>query len=136
MLPIVLVITDLLAVGANRHNSLQLFDLCQSILKFSGGLQEEFSVSGLEGQELEHPVALFTSPDTQHIYVADAGTGRIVQLTKEGTFVRQFLPPRSDEDLFGSLRDISVDEVGGFLVALTSDGLFVAPLDQPPAALQ
>lgn len=108
----------------------------QSILKFSGGLQEEFSASGLEGQELEHPVALFTSPDTQHIYVADAGTGRIVQLTKEGTFVRQFLPPRSDEDLFGSLRDISVDEVGGFLVALTSDGLFVAPLDQPPAALQ
>jgi DNA-binding beta-propeller fold protein YncE len=108
----------------------------QNILRFSGGLQDEFSVSGLEGQELEHPVALFTSPDTQHIYVADAGAGRIVQLTKEGAYVQQFLPPRGSEDLFQDLRDISVDEATGHLVAVASEGLFVAPIEQPPAAIQ
>jgi len=108
----------------------------QKILKFSGGLQEEFTVSGLEGQELEDPVALFTSPDTQHVYVADAGLGRIVQLTKEGAFVRQFLPPRADEDVFERLRDFSVDEAAGHLVAVTSHGLFVAPIEQPPAVIQ
>jgi hypothetical protein len=108
----------------------------QNILKFSGGLQEEFSLSGLEGQELENPVALFTSPDSQHIYVADAGAGRIVQLTKEGAFVQQFRPPRGSEDLFQGLRDISVDEAAGHLVALASEGLFVAPIEQPPAVIQ
>jgi len=108
----------------------------KNILKFSGGLEEAFSLSGLEDQELQDPVAMFTSPDAQHIYVADAGGGRIVQFTKEGAFVRQFRPPRDDEDLFQSLQDISVDEAQGHLVALTSDGLFVAPIQQPPSALQ
>jgi type II secretory pathway pseudopilin PulG len=108
----------------------------KSILKFSGGLEEPFSLSGLEDQELQDPVAMFTSPDTQHIYVADAGAGRIVQFTKEGDFVRQFRPPREDEDLFQSLQDISVDEAQGRLIALTSSGLLVAPIQQPPSVLQ
>ena len=108
----------------------------KSILTFSGGLQEAFSLSGLDDQELENPVALFTSPETQHIYVADAGRGRIVQLTKEGAFVRQFLPPREEEDLFLNLQDISVDEARGQLIALTSDGLFVAPIQQPPSVIE
>ena len=108
----------------------------KSILRFSGGLQEAFSLSGLDDQELENPVALFTSPEAQHIYVADAGRGRIVQFTKEGAFVRQFLPPREEEDLFLNLQDISVDEARGQLVALTSDGLFVAPIQQPPSVIE
>jgi DNA-binding beta-propeller fold protein YncE len=108
----------------------------KSILKFSGGLEEPFSLSGLEDQELQDPVAMFTSPDTQHIYVADAGAGRIVQFTKEGAFVRQFRPPSEDEGFFQSLQDIFVDEAQGHLIALTSSGLFVAPIQQPPSALR
>ena len=108
----------------------------KSILKFSGGLQESYSLSGLDGQALEDPVALFTSPETQHIYVADAGNGRVVQFTKEGAFVRQFLPPREEGDAFLNLQDISVDQAQGQLVALTSDGLFVAPIQQPPAVIE
>jgi serine/threonine protein phosphatase PrpC len=106
------------------------------ILKFSGGLPEGFSITGLEDQGLQAPVAIFTSPETQHLYVGDAGLGRVVQLTKEGAFVRQFLPPREDEGLFQSLKDLWVDEAGGKLVVLTSEGLFVAPLEQPPPTLQ
>jgi DNA-binding beta-propeller fold protein YncE len=108
----------------------------KSILRFSGGLQEEYSLSGMEGHELENPVAIFASPDAQHVYVADAGAGRIVQLNKEGAFVRQFLPPRDDGDVFSTLRDVSVDEVGGRLIVLTSEGLFVSPIQQPPSTIQ
>jgi type II secretory pathway pseudopilin PulG len=108
----------------------------KSILKFSGGLEEPFSLSGLEGQELQEPVAMFTSSDAQHIYVADAGAGSIVQFTKEGAFVRQFRPPREEEGFFQSLHDIYVDEAQGRLIALTSNGLFVAPIQQPPSVLR
>jgi hypothetical protein len=103
----------------------------QTILKFSGGLQEDFAITGLGDQALQDPVA-----DTQYLYIADAGLGRIVQLTKEGAFVRQFLPPRDDEALFQGLRDVWADEVRGELVALTSEGLFVSPFEQPPSALE
>jgi len=108
----------------------------KNILKFSGGLQADFSVTGLGDQGLQDATALFTDPDTQYLYVADAGLARIVQLTKEGVFVRQFLPPREHEALFQGLQDVWVDEVQGELVVLTSDGLFVAPLEQPPSTLQ
>jgi hypothetical protein len=107
----------------------------QTILKFSGGLQEVFSITGLEDQGLQTAVAIFTSPETEHLYVGDAGLGRVVQLTKEGAFVRQFLPPREDEGLFQDLKDLWVDEARGELVVLTSEGLFVAPLEQPPSTL-
>jgi hypothetical protein len=106
------------------------------ILKFSGGLQVDFSVTGLGDQGLQGATALYTDPDTQHIYVADAGLARIVQLTKDGVFVRQFLPPREEEELFQGLQDVWVDEIQGELVVLTSDGLFVAPVEQPPSTLQ
>jgi DNA-binding beta-propeller fold protein YncE len=108
----------------------------KSILKFSGGLQESFSLSGLDDQALEDPVALFTSPETQHIYVADAANGRVVQFTKEGAFVSQFLPPFEDADAFLNLQDIAVDESQGQLVALTSAGLFVAPIQQAPSVIE
>jgi DNA-binding beta-propeller fold protein YncE len=106
------------------------------ILRFSGGVEEPFSVSGLGDQSLQNPVAVYTSPETQHIYVADAGAGRIVQLTKEGAFVRQFFPPRDEEGVFQTLQGLFVDEAQGLLVALTAEGLFLAPLEQPPAAIQ
>ncbi len=108
----------------------------QDILKFSGGISETFAITGLEGQELRNPVAIFTSPDTQHLYVADAGEGRIVQLTKEGAFVGQFLPPRQDGEAFSDLCDLAVDEARGKLLALTADGLFVASIHQPPSTIQ
>jgi DNA-binding beta-propeller fold protein YncE len=106
------------------------------ILRFSGGVAEPFSISGLEDQDLQNPVAIYTSPETQHIYVADAGAGRIVQLTKEGAFVRQFFPPRDEEGVFQTLQGLFVDEAQGLLVALTAEGLFLAPIEQPPAAIQ
>lgn len=97
-----------------------------SIVKFSGGLQEAFSVQGLDDRELENPTAIFASPQTEYIYVADAANERIVQLTKEGAFVRQFRPSRDSIDAFQDLHDLSVNEETGELFVLTSEALSLA----------
>ncbi len=98
------------------------------IVKFSGGLPEAFSVTGLDDQGLQNPVAIFASPETEYLYVADAGTERIVQLTKEGAFVRQFRPSRESAEAFRDLRDVCVDEERGELLVLTPEALFLAPI--------
>ncbi|NIN64113.1 MAG: hypothetical protein GTO63_05330 [Anaerolineae bacterium] len=102
------------------------------ILKFSGGLPEDFSVTGLDDRGLQNPVAIFASPEADYLYVADAGNERIVQLTKEGAFVRQFLPPRESSDAFQDLRDMCVDEERGELLVLTSEALFLTPMTGSP----
>lgn len=59
------------------------------ILKFIGGQPAPFELVGLY-EPLRNPTALFTNEEANSLYVADAGNKRIVQLTKEGRFLRQF----------------------------------------------
>lgn len=59
------------------------------ILKFLGGQPAPFELVGLY-EPLRNPTALFTSEEAEFLYIADAGNKRIVQLTKEGRFLRQF----------------------------------------------
>ncbi|GAI87810.1 unnamed protein product [marine sediment metagenome] len=59
------------------------------ILKFLGGQPAPFELVGLY-EPLRNPTALFTNEEANSLYVADAGNKRIVQLTKEGRFLRQF----------------------------------------------
>jgi hypothetical protein len=58
------------------------------ILKFDNGQPAPFGITGLY-EPLQSPTALFTSEESQFLYIADRGNRRIVQLTKEGGFVRQ-----------------------------------------------
>lgn len=59
------------------------------ILKFLGGQPAPFELVGLY-EPLRNPTALFTSEEAEFLYVADAGNKRIVQISKEGRFLRQF----------------------------------------------
>jgi hypothetical protein len=95
--------------------------------KYLSGEPVEFNVSGLD-MPFNNPVAIFTAPneEVQHIYVADAGNQRIVQLNKDGSFVRQFKPRAGEAVSFASLQDIFVDEIGGRLYILDSNNLYVA----------
>jgi len=102
------------------------------ILRFSGGEEDAFSISGLDDRELQDPIAIFASPETDYIYVADAGNERIVQLDKEGAFVRQFLTVGENAGVFQNLQDVFVNEAGGELLALNSDGLYLALIPEPP----
>jgi DNA-binding beta-propeller fold protein YncE len=73
-------------------------------------------------------VAVFTAPDeeVQYVYVADAGNQRVVQLEKDGRFMRQFKPREGEAVSFANLQDIFVDEIGGRLYILDSNNLYVA----------
>ncbi|MEM7342977.1 MAG: hypothetical protein AAF485_01930 [Chloroflexota bacterium] len=97
--------------------------------KFEGGVRAEFNVTGLD-IPFNNPVSVFTAPDedVQYIYVADAGNQRIVQLEKDGRFVRQLKPQRGNALTFANLQDVYVDEIGQRLYILDSNNLYLATL--------
>ena len=95
------------------------------IMKFTAGEREPFVVEGLE-EGLLNPQAIFTNPETNHIYVVESG--RIVELTKEGRFVRQLRPSREEEEAFQELSTVFVDEEKGRLFILSGKRLYLADL--------
>ncbi len=96
------------------------------ISKFEAGQPVGFDVTGLD-KPFSNPVSIFTAPNevVQHIYVADAGNRRVVQLNKDGSFMRQFKPREGEPVSFANLQDIFVDEIGGRLYVLDSNNLYV-----------
>ena len=62
------------------------------------------------------------SGDSHPLFVADAGNERVVQLTSEGTFQRQFRAPLESTAMQG-LRDVFVDP-NNRLYVLTTRGLY------------
>lgn len=94
--------------------------------KYQSGQPVEFTLTGLD-KPFKNPASVFTAPDeqVQYVYVADAGNQRIVQLEKDGRFVRQFKPREGEEVAFANLQDIYVDEIGSRLYILDSNNLYV-----------
>ena len=92
----------------------------------SGRLVEDFTITGLD-IPFNNPVAIYTAPDeeVQHIYVADAGNQRVVQLNKDGSFVRQFKPLAGEDVTFAHLQNIYVDEIGSKMYILDSNNLYL-----------
>jgi hypothetical protein len=92
----------------------------------SGQPTDDFNVRELD-KPFNNPVSIFTAPneEVQYIYVADAGNQRIVQLNKDGSFVRQFKPRLDEAVSFANLQDIFVDEISGRLYILDSNNLYV-----------
>ncbi|MDM8531981.1 hypothetical protein QUF63_12480 [Anaerolineales bacterium HSG25] len=103
------------------------------VSKFRSGRPDEFALTGLD-KPLKAPVSIFTAPDeeVQHIYIADAGNQRIVQLNKDGSFVRQFKPAVGEAVSFANLQDIFVDEISQRIYILDSNNLYMG--DMPALA--
>ena len=57
--------------------------------------------------------------------MVDAGNQRVVQLNKDGSFVRQFKPRTGVVISFANLQDIFVDEIGGRMYILDSNNLYL-----------
>lgn len=102
------------------------------ISKYTGGHSETFNISGLD-KPFKLASAIFTAPneEVQHLYIADAGNQRIVQLNKDGSFVRQFKPELGQNSTFANLQDIFVDEIGQKLYILDSNNLYLATMPTP-----
>jgi hypothetical protein len=98
-----------------------------TIRKFEGGVPVEFQVTELD-KPLNRASAIYTAPDdiAQYIYVADAGNARVVQLNKDGRFIRQFKPRDEDKVDLNTLRSLFVDELSGKLYLLNDHALYVA----------
>jgi hypothetical protein len=63
--------------------------------------------------------------------VADAGNGRVVQLNKDGRFIRQFKPRDEQTADFSTLRSIFVDELTGKLYLVNDHALYIANITPP-----
>ncbi len=101
------------------------------LLKFFRGEPQPFEFKGLP-DPLNAPTAVATSVDSDYLYVADAGNGRIVEFTKEGKFVRQFRP--SQGDALRGVRSLYLDQASSVFYILTADKLYKADLPKPAAA--
>lgn len=80
-----------------------------TVLRFRAGVPIPFELSGLT-TPLKKPVAIFTRPEVDAVYIADAGNQRIVEFDKNGAFVRQFKPSAEKSDEFQNLQDFTVNE--------------------------
>jgi hypothetical protein len=102
-----------------------------TVQKFEGGAPAPFEIMGID-RPLSNPTAIYTGPDhlVQFIYIADAGNQRIVQLDKDGRFVRQIRPREEESVPFDSLKSIFVDESANKLYFLDNQSLYIANI--PP----
>ncbi len=96
------------------------------VRRFSAGKEEKFDVKGLD-KPLTDPRALFVTPDSRSLYVLEPG--RIVELNKDGGFVRQFQGP--DEKALADPRALFVDEKGEQIYIVNGTTLYAAPLPKP-----
>jgi hypothetical protein len=101
-----------------------------AISKLSAGEPDTFDLSSWDVPP-QNPTAIFTRPlnETQWVYIADAGNGRIVQAGKDGLFRRQFrlVEPedRRDGDPLADVTSLFVDEIGGRAFFLSGRSLYL-----------
>lgn len=101
------------------------------LLKFLVGEQQSFGLKYPPGSP-KTPVDLAVPLEGERLYLADAGTGRILEFSKAGELLRQF---RSREgDMLKDVRSLYLDEAAGALYILTSNQLYKADVPEPAAA--
>jgi len=92
------------------------------ILKFLDGQPTSFEITGLY-EPPQNPTALFASEEAEFVYVADAGNNRIVQLTKEGRFLRQF--KAGEGEALDQLKGVFASETYHRLYFVSGNKLYV-----------
>ena len=93
--------------------------------QYAGGPPRAFRQDKMD-RPLASPVALFATPSTKYVYVADGGHGRVVAFTKEGEFRFQV----KGEGLEG-IQGFFVDEGPGRLYVVSGQKGVVATLNLP-----
>jgi len=100
------------------------------ILKLYEGNNVPFAIQGLP-TPMKSPCAICASGDPESededgfLYIADAGNERIVQLTKEGQYVRQFRE-NTTEGYLSNLQGIHVDEASQRMFVVSNGALWLA----------
>lgn len=106
-----------------------------AILKYFSRQPMQFTVTGLPDLQWRRVAAIALSgddPNRGSLFVLDAGSGSVVELTKTGRFVRQY---RGMQDEFIDAQDISLDTTSNTLYVVTRDRLYSFTV-RPPAPQQ
>lgn len=88
------------------------------ILKFALGKPDPFNISGVDG-ELGGVVGLFTSEDSENIYLLDKTNSRIIIVDKKGVYKAQYL-----SDQIKDASGIVVSEKDGKIILLSGPKLY------------
>jgi hypothetical protein len=119
------------AIDIGVDGSIYVLHKNGQLAKYYGGEPVPFDVT-----RIPKPVAsadalyLDTQEVAQYLYVADGTEMRIVQMDREGTFVRQLKPALGEEEAFRQLAGLFVDEAGSKLYYIAANALYVT--DLPP----
>ena len=108
-----------------------------TIRKLTVGQPDTFDVAGWD-TPLRNPTALFARPpeETQWLYIADPGNGRIVQADEAGNLKQQFRAAESsagpEGDPLAAAKNLFVDEIGGRAYVLSGQKLYllILPLSE------
>ncbi len=127
-----IVLAEMVDMTIDRDGNLYLLRGDGGVLKFFGGEKKPFGLADLR-EPLVAPSAIYCSLEglNPFCYIADPGSGRIVQVTPQGLFWAQYRARGADlSDPFAHLKDIYVQEMPVLLVYATSgNGLVVAALE-------
>ncbi|MDD5147452.1 MAG: hypothetical protein PHV63_02835 [Candidatus Daviesbacteria bacterium] len=92
------------------------------ILRFTKGNKDNFSYSGLPSG-VKDPKSIFTSSDTDNLYLLDSGNSRLLILTKTGSYKGQITGAK-----FGISTDLAVDEKNKKVYLLDGSKIYTADL--------
>jgi hypothetical protein len=95
------------------------------LTKYARGLPEAFEAV-LPDKRLQDTPAFFSGAETCHLYVADAGNSRLVELDADGTFLFQYR--LAEGDTLRHVRSLFVDEAEDAFYILTGDALYRTPI--------
>jgi hypothetical protein len=125
-------LAEMVDMTIDRDGNLYLLKGGGEVFKFFGGERKSFLLADLK-EPLVAPTAIFCSLIglNPFCYIADPGSGRIVQVTPQGLFWAQYRAQGADlVDPFSQIRDIYVQEMPMLLIYATSgDNLLVAALE-------
>ncbi|MEK7571520.1 MAG: hypothetical protein AAB553_04545 [Patescibacteria group bacterium] len=93
-----------------------------SILKYTSGEAVKFTVTGLK-QALRSPTKIVTDSEMTRLYVLDKGNKRIVVLSKDGAFIKEY-----PADILTQAEDLDVQEEDKKIIILAKDKLWEIPL--------
>ncbi len=89
-----------------------------SVVRYLAGDRQEFAWRGLD-RPLNAPSAIWSSPVSDSIYVADAGNRRVVEFDRDGHLQRQIVPGPGEPG-FNDLRQVAVGDNNRLYVAAGS----------------
>lgn len=92
------------------------------ILRFTKGEKDNFGLAGLD-KGIKNPKSIFTSSDTDNLYVLDSGNSRLLVLTKTGSYKGQY-----SGEKFATATDLVVDEIGKKVYLLDGSKIYTVDL--------